>query len=194
MPATRKGWLRISSVSAHFHMLRLGKIIIHQAIIRSLERAAVQEVERDQRLERLEVDSVDDFQVLGGGELPDDRRHHLDVRQLRQHAADLDRHGSIADARHERSVGRLHDHISADAGLALPGIIQHAYREAHDQQDQRHLESNRHNADQRPDGPMHQVGDNHLVHHGSSSLATSCWLLHGLEGRCSLWAGGVHQT
>src|SRR6476646_10400008 len=25
-------------------------------------------------------------------------------------------------------------------------------------------------------------------------LATGCWLLHGLENHCSLWAGGVHQT
>ena len=87
---------------------------------------------------------------------------------LRKHAADFDRHGSIADAGHERSVGRLHDDVGPDAGLALPGIIQHADGEPHDQQDQRHLKRNRHNADQRPDGPVHQVGDDHFVHHGSA--------------------------
>ncbi len=101
--------------------------------------------------------------------------HRLDVGQLRKHAADLDRHRSIADARHERSIGRLHDHIGADAGLALPGIVQHADGESNNQQDQRHLESNGHNADQRPDGPMHQVGDNHFVHHGKA--ASGYWLL-----------------
>ncbi len=61
-------------VSTHFHMLRLGKIVIHQAIIRALERAAMKEVEWDQGLESLEIDAVDDFQVLGRRELPDDRR------------------------------------------------------------------------------------------------------------------------
>ena len=104
--------------------------------------------------------------LLVGGELPDDRRNHLDVGQFLNHAADFDRHRGIAYARHERSVRRLHDHISADAGLPLPGVIQHAYRQSDDQQDQRNFEGNRHNADQRPDGPMHQVGDDHFVHHG----------------------------
>ena len=63
-------------VIAHFHMLRLGKIVVHQAIVRALKGAAVEVVKRDQRLERLEIDPVDHFQVLGGGELPDHRRHH----------------------------------------------------------------------------------------------------------------------
>ena len=69
---------------AHFDVLRLGKKVVHQAIVRTLERAAVKEVKGNQRLERLEIDSVDDFQVLGGGELPDHRRDYLDVRQLRK--------------------------------------------------------------------------------------------------------------
>ena len=177
-------------------MLRLGKIVIHQAIVRALERAAVKVVKRDQGLEGLEVNPVDDLEVLGGGELPDHRRNHSDVGQLRKHAADFDRHRSIAYARHERSVGRLHDHIGADAGLALPGVIQHADGKSHDQQDQRDLERNGHNADQRPDGPVHQVGDDHFVHHGLVggrqpyffSVTTPCTWLDSGRSRCTIWA------
>ena len=106
---------------AHFYMLRLGKKVIHQAIVRALERAAAEVVKRDQFLKRLEIDPVDDFEILGGGELPDDWRNHADVGQFLNHAADFDGHRGIAYARHERSVGRLHDDVGADAGLALRG-------------------------------------------------------------------------
>jgi len=57
---------------AYLYMLRLGKIVIHQAIVWALEGAAVEVVKRDQRLERLEIDSVDDLEVLGGRQLLDD--------------------------------------------------------------------------------------------------------------------------
>ncbi len=67
---------------AHFHMLRLGKKVIHQAIVRPLKGSAAEVVKRDQFLKRFEIDSVDDFEVFGSGELPDDRRHHADVGQF----------------------------------------------------------------------------------------------------------------
>ena len=38
-------------VVAHLHMLRLGKKVIHQAIVRALKRAAAEVVKRDQCLE-----------------------------------------------------------------------------------------------------------------------------------------------
>src|ERR1700693_4786259 len=98
---------------APLYMLRLGKIVIHQAIVRTLESAAVKVAKRDQRLERLEVNPVDDLQVFGGSELPDHGRNYLHMGQLRNPSADFDRHRSIAPARHERSVGGLHDHIGA---------------------------------------------------------------------------------
>ncbi len=117
-------------VVAHLHMLRLGKKVIYQAIVRALKRSTAQVVKGDQFLKRFEIDAVDDLEVLGSGELPDDRRNHADMGQLRDHAADFDGHRGIAYARHERSVGGLHDHVGADAGLALPGVIQHTDGEA----------------------------------------------------------------
>ena len=61
--------------------------------------------------------------------------------------------------------GGMHDHVCADAGLPLPGVVQNSQRQANDQKNERDLERDRDNADNRPNRPVHQVGDNHLVHH-----------------------------
>ena len=159
----------------HFNVLRLGKIIVNQAVVGTLERSALQIVKWLQRLEAREVDAINNFQVLRGRKLPDYRGDRFHMLQFRQHATDFDGHGSIAHACHKRGVGRLHDHIGADSGLPLPRIIQHSYRQSHDQQDQRHFHRYGNNADQRPDRSMHQVGNDHFVHHGFGwCLAYGC--------------------
>src|ERR1041384_8284506 len=102
------------------------------------------------------------------------------MRQLRENARDFYWDGRIAKPHDARGSRRKYDDIGANSGLPGTRIMQHTQREADDHQDQRHFERNCDDADDRPDWPMRQVGDDQLVHHGGY------WLPPAFGGCCAL--------
>ena len=83
--------------------------------------------------------------------------------------------GRGATRTHNRGgAWRTYECISPNAGLSLLVVVEHAEHEADDHKHERHLDRNRKDADQRPNGPVHQVRDDHLIHAGIVIGSISC--------------------
>ena len=85
--------------------------------------------------------------------------------QFLQHASDFYRYRGARQAGNERRPGRQQQYVRANACGPCAAILQHAEAKSDDQQDQRNLKRNRHHADQRAQRPMHQIPDDHAIHH-----------------------------
>jgi hypothetical protein len=82
-----------------------------------------------------------------------------------QYTLDFDWHGSARQPGNKRRAGRQYENVRANSGGSGAIILQHSKREAHDQENQRYLKRHRYNAYERAERPMHQVADNHAIHH-----------------------------
>ena len=59
---------------------------------------------------------------------------------------------------------RRDHHVKADPFLPVGAVVEHAHAQAHNEQNQRDFNRNRKNADHGAQWPVHQVGENHLIH------------------------------
>ncbi len=130
-------------------MFGLGKEVVDQYVVGSLKRTTFQIVESaGQALIAVQVDSGDDLKTAYRTDLGDDRSNHSYVRQLCQDVSDLNRHRRAGQSGDERRSGRQHEHVSPDAGGAGAAVLQHAQRQADDEQDHGDFERDRDHADQ----------------------------------------------
>ena len=84
--------------------------------------------------------------------------------KLAQHIRDLNRERSSTRAQNDRRSRRTHHRVSPNPRLPLLVVVEHAKHQANDHQHQYNLDRDREDADNRPNRPVHEVGDDHLVH------------------------------
>ena len=86
------------------------------------------------------------------------------MRLLAQNVRYLDGNRGYAEGADIAAVGWTHHDIGANAFLPGLVVVQHAQGQPYNQQNQRDLNPYGNHADDGPDRPVHQVGDDHLVH------------------------------
>ena len=152
----------------NFDLLRLGKNIVDQHIVRPLKRPTRQVVKQPTQLfKTLQINPVNNLQSSRGRKLHDHRGHTHHMRQLRQYIPNLHRQRRPRNPDHHRRSRRHHDHIRPHARLPCSRVVQNPQRQSHDQQNQSHFQRDGNNTNQRPQRPVCQVCDNHLIHHDS---------------------------
>ena len=147
-------------------MLGLSKKIVDEHVVGPLKGASPQKAEPTRHAFIAgQIDARNNFQRAAGRNLGDDRRNALHVRQFPEHSAHLDRHRGSAESANERRPWRPHQDVGSNARCAGSGVLHQPQAQPHDQQDQCHFQRHGHDADQRPDWPVHQIPDNHAIHH-----------------------------
>jgi hypothetical protein len=74
-------------------------------------------------------------------------------------------HGRARQPGNKRGAWRQHENVRPNSGGSGAVILQHSERETHNEENQRYLERYCHYAYQRAKRPMHQVADDHAIHH-----------------------------
>src|SRR5258706_5952282 len=114
-----------------FYVLLTRDVVIHQNVIRPLEWAFLNILERSpQSLEAVQIDSINNLERARGRELPNYRTHDVDMWQSAQNIAHFNSNRRAAYGRQVRGSRRLHDHIGSNAGSAIPGIVHDAVGKA----------------------------------------------------------------
>src|SRR5260370_3882992 len=137
-------------------------------------------------LKCLQIDPAEQFEFVGG--LNDHRRHGDHVRLLAQDVADFDRDWRAGESGKVRRAWRPHNDVGADALLARFVVVERSQGESHDQKDQSDLNSHGKNADDRTQGSMREVGDDHLVHRHILFAPALTETLRDWPGYCGLLA------
>ena len=151
---------------ADFQMLRSGLQIVDDHVVRTFKRSAGKIMKSATDLiERLQIDAIKDFDRSRRRDLHDHRRDSGDVVQLTQLVGNLHRNRRTAHPHDQRRSRRLHHNVGANAYLAAAAVIQNAQHDAHDQQNEGDLNRDGEHADNGAKRPVHQVRDDHPVHH-----------------------------
>jgi len=173
-------------------MIRLGKQIVHQYVVRPLKRTARQIVEaRRHAFIAGQVDSRNNLERAGRGDLRDHRSHALTWGSFASTPPILIGIGAPENALiNEDPGGRTSTSAPMPAvrvrlSCSIPATD-------HDQQNHRNFQRNRHHADQRAQGPMHQIPDDHPIHHVVSQHTAGRAQLLALAVR--LWRVGIRPV
>ncbi len=147
----------------NFDLLRSRVNVVHQNIVRVLKLGSFMHHEpAGNCAERIGLDAVDDVEPVYGIELHKHRRDGLHVFQLLQLVANRDRHGSAAERHENGRRRRLHHNVRAHAFGAFGRFQKQSARQPHHDDDQRDLHSHRNDRDDRADGPVQGILQDHV--------------------------------